>query len=95
LTAVTGPNSILGHLAAAGYETLPVATDKELGKEVRYNGGYITDTYGSHRETSIDTIQLEFGSDLRKKERLAKVAGDVGKAIKAFAEAYLPKATKE
>lgn len=89
--ALLGPKSVIGHLAASGYNTLPKQPTKGIGKEERFNGGYITDAYGSHRQTSIDAIQLEFGGTLRKTDRLNKTATDVAAAVAAFTGAYLPK----
>ena len=88
--AVTGPKSVFGALAAMGYKALPALPEKGIGKEERYNGGYITDAYGSHRGTAVDAIQLEFGTNLRKKDRLDKTAADAAKAVATFARAYLP-----
>lgn len=88
--AVTGPTSVFGALAALGYQTFPPVPAQGIGKEERYNGGYITDAYGSHQGTAIDAIQLEFGTALRKTDRLDKTAADAAKAVAAFARAYLP-----
>lgn len=88
--AVIGDKSVFGLLASAGYATLPVTDENGIGKETRFNGGYITDTYGSHRETAIDAIQLEFGGALRRKEKLDKTATDTATAVAGFARAYLP-----
>lgn len=86
--ALTGPQSILGQLAAKGYQVEPggTATDRER----RYTGGYTTRTYGSHQGTSIDAIQLEFGTNLRAKANLQRTAEDFALAIEIFAKAYLP-----
>jgi len=89
--ALIGPDSIIGRLAAAGHVTLPPKPANGIGREERFNGGYITDTYGSHRGTSIDAIQLELGGVLRQKNRLDKTAGEIADAVAAFAKAYLPK----
>ena len=86
--ALTGPQSILGQLSAKGYRIEPgaAATDRER----RYTGGYTTRTYGSHQKTSIDAIQLEFGTHLRARENLQRTAEDFAQAIETFAKAYLP-----
>jgi N-formylglutamate amidohydrolase len=85
VTAVTGPKSILGHLAARGYRIEP--TDDH---ERRYTAGYTIQTYGSHRGTEIDAIQLEFGTDLRRSANLERAASDFANAIEIFAREYLP-----
>jgi len=87
--AVSGPKSILGHLAAKGYRIEP-SDDHER----RYTGGYTTQSYGSHRDTEIDAIQLEFGSALRRSANLERTASDFAKAIEIFAGEYLPLATR-
>lgn len=91
--AIVGPRSLFGLFAAAGYATLPLQEATGIGKETRFNGGYITDTYGSHQGTSIDAIQLEFGGTLRHKDRLVKTAADTGNVVAEFAKTYLPAKT--
>lgn len=92
VAAVIGPKSIFGQFAQKGYPIFPQPEQDALGTEVRYNGGFITEHYGSHNGTAIDAIQLEFGANLRKKEALEKTAGDAVAAIAVFARAYLPAA---
>jgi N-formylglutamate amidohydrolase len=76
----------LGQLAARGYKIEPGASDD---RERRYTGGYTTRTYGSHRGTRIDAIQLEFGTRLRARNNLARMASDLAEAIALFADAFL------
>lgn len=86
--ALNGPKSILGQLAAKGYKIEPnVAAG---GRERRYTGGYTTRTYGSHRGSRIDAIQLEFGTNLRSRSNLERTANDLAEAMEIFAKAYLP-----
>jgi N-formylglutamate amidohydrolase len=86
--ALTGPRSILGQLALKGYRILPDAAGNE--RERRYTGGYTTRTYGSHRGTQIDAIQLELGTNLRTHKNLDRTANDLAEAITGFARAFLP-----
>jgi N-formylglutamate amidohydrolase len=83
-----GPKSILGQLAAKGYKIIPDIAGTE--RERRYRGGYTTQTYGSHRGTKLDVIQLEFGTNLRAKTNLERTAADLAEAIEVFARQYLP-----
>jgi N-formylglutamate amidohydrolase len=85
--ALTGPKSILGWLASKGYKVLPNGIGD--GREQRYTGGYTTQTYGSHRGTQVDAIQLELGSNLRTRKNLDRTAGDLADAIAIFAIEYL------
>ena len=85
--ALLGPHSVLGHLAANGYKIQPDLTGQD--RETRYTGGYTTRTYGSHRGTRIDAIQLELGSDLRAKANLERTANDLALAVAVFAREYL------
>jgi N-formylglutamate amidohydrolase len=82
--ALVGPKSILGQMAGLGYRIAP-ADDHET----RYTGGYTTQTYGSHRGTAIDAIQLEFGANLRRQANLERTATDLARAIEIFAREYL------
>jgi len=86
--ALTGERSILGQLKLRGYKIAPSLG--ENNEERRYSGGYTTRTYGSHRGTSIDAIQLEFGTSLRSRTNLERTATDLAEGILVFAQAYLP-----
>lgn len=89
--AISGPKSIFGQLAAKGYKVLPDPS----GSERRYVGGYTARTYGSHRGTRIDAIQLELGTRLRAKANLDRTASDLAQAIEVFARQYLPIGSSE
>jgi N-formylglutamate amidohydrolase len=90
--AVTGKNSVLGRLEAAGYKTLPRCDAGEEAKEdSRFNGGYIVQTYGSHTGYAIDAIQLEFGTNPRERDAYPKAADALADAVAAFHDAYLKK----
>jgi N-formylglutamate amidohydrolase len=84
--ALTGPQSLLGQLAVRGYRIMPAGNEPES----RYIGGHTMQTYGSHRITGIDAIQLEFGSQLRARDNLDKTAADLAAAIAVFTKQYLP-----
>jgi len=86
--AITGKKSILGRMAERGYKIVPPLASHE--PERRYRGGYTTQTYGSHRGTGIDAIQLELGTSLRSRANLERTAADLADAIVVFAREYLP-----
>jgi N-formylglutamate amidohydrolase len=86
--AIAGPKSIFHQLERMGYKVLP--STQESHKEQRYVGGYIVQTYGSHRGSGIDAIQLEIGTKLRARANLARTATDFAGAIAVFAQEYLP-----
>jgi N-formylglutamate amidohydrolase len=88
-TALNGSRSILGQLERKGYKVFPPAGNS-YKEERSYAGGYIVQTYGSHRGTAIDAIQLEFGANLRRASVLDRTAGDLADAITVFAREYLP-----
>lgn len=85
--ALSGPKSVLGHLASIGYKILPDLTGQD--RETRYTGGFTTRTYGSHQGTKIDAIQLELGRNLRAQANLERTANDLAHAIEVFAREYL------
>jgi N-formylglutamate amidohydrolase len=87
MVALTGPKSVLGHLASIGYKILPDLTGQN--RETRYTGGFTTRTYGSHQGTKIDAIQLELGSNLRARANLQRTANDLAHAIEVFTREYL------
>lgn len=86
--ALSGPKSIFGQLTAKGYKVLPDPSGSE--RERRYVGGYTARTYGSHRGTKIDAIQMEIGTNLRAEANLQRTAHDLAAAIEIFAREFLP-----
>jgi N-formylglutamate amidohydrolase len=90
--AVSGPKSILAQMTLKGYKIEPVGNGDD--REHRYTGGYTTQTYGSHRGTRIDAMQLEFGTDLRARRNLDRTANDLAHAIEIFAREFLPLAKR-
>lgn len=92
MAALGGAHSILGQLATKGYKILPGTAGDD--REGRYTGGYTTRTYGSHRGTNIDAIQLELGGNLRSRKNLARTANDLAEAIANFARTFLTSSEK-
>ncbi len=88
--ALTGPDSIFGILAAKGRDVNP-AIGASAQEDRRFNGGYIVVTYGGAARSTVDAIQIEFGTNQRAKAGRAKSAEDLADAIVGFAEKYLPK----
>jgi N-formylglutamate amidohydrolase len=86
-TALHGPQSLFGLLAAAGYTVFP-AVGTTVSEDRRYNGGTIVRQYGGG---PIDAIQLEFGAGLRAPERLQQTADDTARAVARFAWQFLPR----
>jgi N-formylglutamate amidohydrolase len=86
--ALSGAKSIFGQLERMGYNVAPPI--EEPRGERRYTGGYIVQTYGSHRPDGIDAIQLEFGAQLRARANLERTAADLAAAIAVFAQEFLP-----
>jgi N-formylglutamate amidohydrolase len=85
--ALIGPKSIFGQLALKGYKINPSGSND---RERLYTGGHTTRFYGSRQRGGIDAIQLEFGTNLRSKNNLARTAEDLAQAIEVFSRAYLP-----
>jgi N-formylglutamate amidohydrolase len=90
--AVIGPRSIFGGLAERGYGVLPKLDTDD--REVKFTGGHIVRTYGSHREQGLDAIQIEIGSNFRTKSRLDRTASDLATSIHEFCTTYLPDAVR-
>lgn len=83
--AIDGQHSIFGALAAKGYQIHPVARDRSLREDPRFDGGYTVATYGSHHPQGIDAIQIEFGKHLRGNPGLAT---DVADGLISFMRHY-------
>jgi N-formylglutamate amidohydrolase len=81
---IIGEKSIFGRLAAKGYQVEPALDDS---KESVFNGGYITEHYGSASPDGVNAIQLEFGR--MRVESVEKAAKDVGDAVVDFYREYL------
>jgi N-formylglutamate amidohydrolase len=88
MEAIAGPRSIFGQLERLRYKILPPT--KASDRESRYVGGYIVQTYGSHRGSGLDAIQLEIGTKFRTRASLQRTATDLTEAIAVFAQEYLP-----
>jgi N-formylglutamate amidohydrolase len=86
--ALIGSRSIFGYLERKGYRVSPPGNS--MAKESHYIGGYIVQTYGSHRGNGIDAIQMEFGASFRNRRTVQRIAADVAEAIAVFAKEYLP-----
>ncbi len=74
-----GPESFCGLLAAQGLTVKPTDTSRETAG---FTGGHIVQSCGARE--GIGAIQLEFGSNLRKKETLQTTAVKVAETIAAF-----------
>lgn len=85
---LVGRRGIVGYLQDVGFDTVPAlnATDFNVTK---YNGGEITQAYGSHRPAGIDAVQFEFGSKLRTTDVLDDTADRAAEAVATFYRAYL------
>ncbi len=86
---LTGPNSFLGGLAQLGWKISPANNAKEQA-ETKFDGGFITDSMGSHNPNGIDAIQCELGIEFRNAEGKPKFAEDVALALERFIRAYEP-----
>lgn len=90
--AHTGDRSFFALLKKEGWIVYPDPFD---GKEQSgFTGGYIVQTYGSHRPIGIDAIQLEMGAEYRTPGSREKTATQLANAIFNYAELYLPNAVK-
>ncbi len=91
--ALTGPNSVFGQLETLGYPVTPPNVPLSEERETIYNGGYTVATYGSHRTTGIDSIQIEFSREFRttpgNPDIWQQSARDLAKAIEVFYNTYL------
>lgn len=85
--AFSGETSLFGMLKQRGWKVHPDPLD---GREQSgFTGGYIVQTYGSHRGHGLDAFQLEFGSRYRSAEARSKTAETLTDAIVEYAGEYL------
>jgi N-formylglutamate amidohydrolase len=85
MEAIQGDKSILGGLAAKGYNVNPNVGSPSMEEDRRFAGGHTVYFYGSHRPQGIDAIQFEFGKNQRASPDLA---GHFAEAIAAFLSHY-------
>jgi N-formylglutamate amidohydrolase len=88
---LVGREGIVGLLESSGFRVQPAidATDFNVP---RYNGGEITQAYGSDKPEGIDAVQFEFGSNYRVLDRLDKSASMAAEAVEKFYRANVAKA---
>ncbi|MFN7628234.1 MAG: hypothetical protein ACK5PZ_15510 [Pirellula sp.] len=84
----TGDSSFFGILNDLGWRVYPKPYG---GKEQSgFTGGYIVQTYGSHRAEGIDAIQLEFGAEYRNEANRKETAAVLAEAVSRYLEIYVP-----
>lgn len=88
-----GKSSLFGEMAKRGLTVSPAVMSKAK-ENPRYDGGYTVITYGSAGGGTFDAMQLELGADLRSSKYRDTTATSLANAIAAFAESYLPKASR-
>ncbi len=90
--AHNGPESFFGLLEKMGVKGY---TEKNGKERAGFTGGFIVQTFGSHQANGIDAIQLEFGSNYRKRDAIEQVASQIADAIADYHQRYLVDATKK
>ena len=86
-SAHTGSSSLFGLLQSRGWIVGPEQLDGQ--EQSGFTGGFIVQTYGSHRGLPIDAMQFEFGADYRDKARRIETASVLADALTDYANAYL------
>lgn len=88
--ALLGKGGLFGELEIRKHTIIP-ANDSDALEDPRYNGGYIVRTYGSREGGTVDAVQLELGSRLRRAPGRDAFADDLAASIAAFAANHLPR----
>lgn len=85
--AFFGEASLFGLLKHRGWKVHPDPLD---GREQSgFTGGFIVQTYGSHRGDGLDAFQLEFGSSYRSRDARTRTAEILTDAIVEYSGKYL------
>lgn len=85
--AFSGSKSLFGLLQSRGWTVYPASlADKE---QPGFTGGFIVQSYGSHKASPIDAYQLEFGAEYRAASRREKTAQILADALVEYANIYL------
>ncbi len=82
-----GSQSLFGLLSTRGWTVHPSPLDEK--EQSGFTGGFIVQSYGSHKSLPIDAMQLEFGAEYRVASRRAKTAEDLADALADYAGQYL------
>lgn len=85
--SASGPSSVFGALKKMGYKIIPDPAEGELGDETFFDGGFITEHYGSHNEDGIDTIQIEIGR--QRVDATVKFSRDLATAVFGCYKAFV------
>ena len=82
-----GSHSLFGLLSTRGWTVHPSQIDEK--EQSGFSGGFIVQSYGSHKALPIDAMQLEFGAEYRVASGRAKTAQDLADALAEYAGQYL------
>ena len=82
-----GSNSLFGILGARGWTVHPSTPDEK--EQSGFTGGFIVQSFGSHKAQPVDAMQLEFGAEYRVASRRAKTAEVLADALAEYAGLYL------
>ncbi|MFM7109541.1 MAG: hypothetical protein ACKO26_00235 [Planctomycetota bacterium] len=88
--ALLGKGGLLGELAKRERKIIP-ANDSDDKEDPRYGGGFIVQTYGSKSGGTVDAVQLELGSKLRRNPGREQFTTDLAESLATFAGNHLPK----
>jgi N-formylglutamate amidohydrolase len=87
IEALQGPRGLMGQLAAQGIPVFP-PVGSPLPENPRYDGGYTVRTYGRLQGYPIDAIQIEFGGEARRTDRIAQTGRALAVAASNTARAF-------
>jgi hypothetical protein len=85
--AFSGPKSLFGLLQSRGWNVHPANLPEK--EQAGFTGGYIVQSYGSHKASPIDAYQLEFGAEYRVASRRGQTAKVLADALAEYASIYL------
>lgn len=85
--AFSGEMSLFGRLKSRGWRVHPDPLDGT--EQPGYRGGYIVKTYGSHQNTGVDAVQLEFGDRYRSRANRAATVQVLTEAVADYYQDFL------
>ncbi len=90
--AHSGPKSLFGLLQSRGWTVHPsdlTGNTSDIKEQSGFTGGFIVQTYGSHRTLAVDAMQLEFGAEYRVEGQRVQTAKVLADALAEYATNYL------
>jgi N-formylglutamate amidohydrolase len=87
----TGESSFLSSLEKSGIQIHPKCSEPEVKENSKYDGGFIVQSFGGKKKSSVVAIQLELGMKYRRKDAIANTASRLADAAISHLKHFIRK----